>query len=119
MIEVYRLFRISDQPTTLFHGIDGSKKLSTDVWINADIKEVRNPGKKEGPTFTSGFHVCQSKEETIEYLKRFKNPDELVVCRVYVSNLRPKPRSTSNIQLADRMLIKKEDWDSALENING
>lgn len=119
MIEAFRLFRVDRMPTTLFHSVNGTKKLPTDVWLNADIMEVRNPGKKTKYTFKSGFHVCKSKKETIKYLKKFKNPENLVVCKVYVSNLRTKPRSTSNIQLADKMLIKQQDWKEALEEVNG
>ncbi len=114
MIEVYRLFRKAQKPQTLFHGVNGSRTMPTDIWIDAEIREVRNPGTKTGPTYLSGFHVGRTREEVVRYIKRFKQPDELVVCKVYVSNLRPKPRSKSNIYLADSMLILKQEWEQAL-----
>lgn len=111
----YRLFRKGDRPATLFHGLDGSRTLPTDVWIDAEVKLVWNPGKNNnGPGYMSGFHVGFDRDEIVEYTKRFKNPDDLVVCKIYVDKVRPKPRATSNIHLAECMLIKEEDWREAL-----
>jgi hypothetical protein len=100
------------QPCTLFHGYLGTRTLPLGHILVAEEKEVRNPGKKKGPTFRSGWHILLSKEECVEYLKRFKAKDDIVVCRVEVSGMRQKPRS--KVTLAHTMCIRKEDWEAAL-----
>lgn len=113
MVPAWRLLRVRDgQPCTLFHGWQGSRTLPMDYVLTAERKDVRNPGKKKGPTFLSGWHVLMSKEECVEYLKRFKAKDDIVVCRVDVHGLRPKPRS--KVTLAREMRIWEADWEAAL-----
>ena len=114
MIEAWRLFRVGKDfaPQTLFHGVQGSKKIEFDKLYEADIKEVSNPGKTNGLTFTSGFHVLPTKEELLEYKKRFTATD-IRVCKVYVDGFRDKPRSKS--KLSNEMLVLKNDWIEALE----
>lgn len=109
----WRLLRVRDgKPCTLFHGYRGSRTLPTSQILVAEEKEVRNPGKKKGPTFRSGWHVLMSKQECVEYLKRFKAKDDIVVCRVEVSGLRQKPRS--KVTLSRTMCIREPDWEAAL-----
>jgi hypothetical protein len=103
----YRLFR-TPGPKTLFHGVQGSRALPLDVVLEADIKRVWNPGKVVGKGFISGFHILPDKQECIDYLKRFKNADDLVVCRVYVDEFRDKPNS--KVKLASKMFIDADDW---------
>ena len=73
-----------------------------------------NPGKKgKSPGFISGWHVLPTKGECVDYLTRFKNKEDLVVCRVFVSVSRPKPRSV--VTLARYMRIESTDWATALQ----
>lgn len=115
MIEAWRLFRVDkdNKPCTLFHGIKGSRKVEFDKVYEAEIKEVRNPGKGEGPTFTSGFHVLPTKKELIEYRKRFTATD-IRICRVMVDGFRDKPRSKS--KLSNQMVVTEADWKRALRS---
>jgi hypothetical protein len=110
----YRIFEERDgQPCTLFHGIDGTRTLPIGRWVNAIVKPVTNPGKKdEGQLFMSGFHVCRARRDVVQYLTRFKQNRRLVVCRVETGSLRPK--AGSKILLANRMRINKSDWKRAL-----
>lgn len=113
MSPAWRLLRVRNgEPCTLFHGYRGSRTLPLNQILVAEEKDVRNPGKKKGPTFRSGWHVLMSKQECDEYLKRFKAKDDIVVCRVSVSGLREKPRS--KVTLAHLMCILEEDWEAAL-----
>lgn len=113
MVPAWRLLRVRDgKPCTLFHGYRGSRTLPVNRLLKAEEKDVRNPGKKTGPTFLSGWHVLPSKQQCDEYLKRFKAKDDIVVCRVEVSGLRLKPRSM--VTLANTMCIREQDWEAAL-----
>lgn len=112
MIVAYRLFRKAPhkQPEVLFHALNGTKILPLNAWIDAEIKHVYNPGKSTGPGYISGFHVGLDEHEVINYLSRFKEPEKLVVCKVYVNIVRPKPNSKANIYLSERMFISSDDW---------
>lgn len=116
MIEAYRLFRIAGHklPEVLFHPLNGTKILLLNTWLEAEAKQVWNPGKKTGPGYISGFHVCLDKQEVENYVLRFKEPKKLVVCKVLVKGVGPKPNARSNIQLADWMYINSIDWHFAL-----
>jgi len=74
---------------------------------------VRNPGKKTGEPFISGWHVLPTKGECVEYLKRFTAKDDVVVCRVTIAVPRDKPRS--KVKLARYMKIDSLDWATALQ----
>ena len=113
MSPAWRLLRVRDgKPCTLFHGYRGSRTLPVNRILVAEEKQVRNPGKKKGPTYTSGWHVLPSKKACTEYLTRFKAKDDIVVCRVEVFGVRQKPRS--KVDLASGMCIREEDWEAAL-----
>lgn len=111
----YRLLRVRNgKPCTLFHGYHGSRELPQDKWLRAVKRQVWNPGKKgKSPGFTSGWHILPSKEECVDYLKRFTAKDDIVVCRVEVKVLREKPRS--KVTLCDHMKINSIDWATALQ----
>ena len=108
----WRLLRVKNaNPWTLFHGFHGSRQLPYDKELRAVESQVWNPGKKEkGPGFISGWHVILDRDECNEYLKRFTDKTDLVVAKVHVANLRPKPRATSNVHLARYMKIDAFDW---------
>jgi hypothetical protein len=107
----YKIFRNRDLPTTLFHGIDGSKTLPLNKWIQAEKKRVWNPGERvPGKSFMSGLHFYSTKGEAIEYMNtRFKNLEELCVCRVNVRDAKEKPRS-KGCMLAAAIKILGADW---------
>jgi hypothetical protein len=115
MLTAYRLLRVKDgQPHTLFHGLNGSRKLPQDKVLTAEKKHVWNPGKKgKSPGFMSGWHVLPSKHLTEDYIQRFKDHSDLVICRVFVDEFRDKPRSI--VKLARKMMIISEDWTTALQ----
>lgn len=112
--EAYRLLRVKDgKPHTLFHGFHGSRCLPQDKVLRAVERPVRNPGKKDGPTFISGWHVLPTKGECVDYLKRFKDTADIVVCRVLIAIPREKPRS--KVTLTRYMKIDSLDWATALQ----
>jgi len=115
-MEAYRIFeRRNGQPCTLFHGLGGSRTLPIDTWLDAERKQVSNPGKRSrGLTFMSGFHCCRTEAEAYEYACRFKpGKRDLVICRVLVDGVREKPRARAEVLLADRMMVTAKDWADA------
>lgn len=119
MLQAYRLFKICDKtnrPKTLVHGHKGSRTLLLDKILKADKFIGHNPGKKIN-TYLTGWHVGKDYDSIDLFRKKwFKNPDELVVCRVFVDSFRSKPRARKGIFLADKMIIKKKDWNDALNS---
>ncbi len=115
MKEAYRLLRVKDlKPHTLFHGFHGSRQLTQDKVLRATERQVWNPGKKgKSPGFISGWHVLPTKEECVDYLRRFTDTSDIVVCRVWVAVPREKPRS--KVFLARYLKIDSLDWGTALQ----
>jgi hypothetical protein len=53
---------------TLFHGIRGSKILSTGTWIEAVVKPVVDEGPN-AKIYMSGFHLFKTKKAAAVYLR--------------------------------------------------
>jgi len=104
----YKIFDEKDGlPRTLFHGIEGSKTLPLDSWVEAVVKDVSDGGT----VYKSGFHVLPSKEETEEYATKFK--EKKVVAEVDVdeeAGIWPKAHSPSNIMLVKKIRIRSAQW---------
>ena len=115
LTEAYRLLRVKNgRPHTLFHGYHGTRALTQDKLLRAVSRHVWNPGKKgKSPGFTSGWHVLPTKRECVEYLEKFTAKADIVVCRVLVAGVSPKPRS--KVSLAKYMKVDSLDWAIALE----
>jgi hypothetical protein len=106
----YRLFRVEgESPATLFHAWHRSRTLPLDKPLRAPDKQVWNPG----PGFRSGWHVFLTRAQAERLRKRFKRPQELVVCRVLVQEVWPKPRTNVDAYLARTMTITTADWKQA------
>lgn len=100
----YKLVDIRDgEPCTLFHGIDGSRTMPTGQWIKADKKQVRDGSSST--TYLSGLHVLETRQEALDYLKKFKHTDQKGIAKCYCRGLRPKSHSRDNVWLADEMKI--------------
>jgi hypothetical protein len=118
MIKQYwRLLRDKDGlPTTLFHGVCGSRKLPLDQWIDAEIKTVTDGNRKTATEYVSGFHVM-SYDDIIKFKRRFKKLDDLVIAEVDIDTkqgLWEKEHSPANILLAGRMRIRSQCWGKRL-----
>lgn len=109
----YRIFDdLNGTPATLFHGVNGSRKLPLDEWVDATVKPVTDGS---GVTvYQSGFHVITDLKETKKFLlKRFKHIEKRVIARVEVdedAGTWPKSHSPHPVLLVKRMRIKKADW---------
>ena len=94
------------QYKTLFHGVNRSRVLKFNEWLEADIKPVKDGTSKT--TYMSGWHIIPDYKSCLEYLQRFKNFEKkrLVECRA--KNVWPKTHSRSNIFLAQFIYIEGE-----------
>lgn len=110
ILEVRKSEQGHPRPATLFHGVDGSRTLPLDTWIEAEQKQVHDGSG--GTRYQSGFHVFgwAQRQQAVEYLKDFSKERPLVVCRVDARNLRPKSHSPSPVYLASEMRIPSRDW---------
>jgi hypothetical protein len=87
---------------TLFHGIGGTRVLPIGEVIKAEIKDNVMDGK--GTTYTSGIHVIDGFKNALDYLKRFRRTDRVIVmCEA--SGLKHKAKSKPYVFLADEITI--------------
>lgn len=99
----------TDGLRTLFHGNKGSRFLKTNVWLEANIKIVIDGS--DGKRYLSGWHVLKSRQDAVDFLKKFRKRRELltiVPCKV--KNIRVKP-SNKIVFLTQYIKIIKEEKD--------
>jgi hypothetical protein len=101
---------------TLFHGLNGSRVLPTGKWLTATKKMVSD-GK--GTEYLSGFHIMENLNESIRYLKRFKNIQNKAVVLVSVNKVWKKEHSNSNVWLAEKIIIHKVVFQYQKPEIKG
>lgn len=85
---------------TLFHGNNGSRKLETDKWLEAEQKVVHDGSN--GTPYTSGWHVIPTREEAEQYKAQFKSDRKgtLSIVRVWTIDVQKKLHSRSPVYLA-------------------
>lgn len=93
---------------TLFHGVDGSRILKTNEWITAVEKMVGDGTSKT--RYLSGFHILETYEECVEYLKYFRTPKNRVIIPCLAQgNIRPKSHSRHNVFLCKQVKLLEKD----------
>ena len=103
-------FKIMDfekgEVKTLFHGLNGSRTVPRFTWLDANVKENASDGSGQ-KTYKAGWHVIETKDECLEYLKRFKNLHSKVIVKVTTEGDRwRKPGSKARgLWLCERMRI--------------
>ena len=91
---------------TLFHGVNKSRKLPINEWVDAEIKQVKDGSRRKSKLYTSGFHVLPTLEETRVFSNKFTAPRELVIVKCEIGdNYWEKTHSHSNVLLADRIKL--------------
>jgi hypothetical protein len=102
-MRAWRLFEIKDnQPHTLFHGVDGSRRLQVGKWYDADVRLVYDGSNRR--EYLSGFHVFADEHTANRYHQRFTAPRDIRVLEIEVERVRPKP-TNGDVLLAERMRI--------------
>jgi len=108
-MKVYRICeRKNGELLTLFHGINGSRKLPKGEWVTAVIKTVRDGSRKRAKAYQSGFHTLADLEETRKFTKRFTANRDLVIVECEIGGkIWKKEHSPANILLAEKIKINK------------
>lgn len=108
-MKVYRICeRKNNELLTLFHGINGSRKMPLNTWLYAIVKEVTDGTRKTSTTYTSGFHVLPTLEETRKFSKKFTAKRDLVIVECEIGdNYWEKTHSPSNVLLAEKIKLNK------------
>jgi hypothetical protein len=111
----YRIFDDKDgRPHTLFHAVNGTRRLPTDTWIEADVKAVTDGSGLT--SYQSGFHLLKTRKQAVEVLTRtFKLLDKRVIAKVHAIGLWPKTHSRHNVVLSKLMYVKEKDWRRRLK----
>lgn len=107
MIEtVYKIVvRYENNIYTIFHGIEGRKRLPYDKWLRAEHKMVRDgSGGKE---YLSGIHCFKSFDTALTYMGKFRNRDDLDVIECAAIDLKQKP-TNPDVWLADAIYIPSQ-----------
>lgn len=111
----YRMFDEKDDlPHTLFHGVNGSRKLPLDTWVEAAVKTVCDGSKHKSTAYQSGFHVFEHFNDVVSFLSRFRKLDGRVICAVEIdanAGIWDKEHSPSKVKLARRMRIPAGFWE--------
>lgn len=104
----YRICEVKNNKLyTLFHSINGSREFQMNVWVEADVKPVRDASKNKGTEYMSGFHCLADLDETRKFIKFFRKKRDLVLVECEIDGVRRKEHSRSNVLLADRMKLTK------------
>jgi len=99
---------------TLFHGVNKSRVLKFNEWLEADIKPVKDGTSKT--TYMSGWHIMPDYESTIEYLKAFKHTSKKRILKCRAKETWPKEHSRSDVFLAKFIYIEGEAIDEKKSN---
>jgi len=92
--------------STLFHAVDGSKQVKEGVWLNADVKNVRDGSG--GTYYYSGIHVLPSLADALKYMENFDNPLDKTIVLVECKEYRKKEHARGNVYLCDSIKIVEE-----------
>ncbi len=88
---------------TLFHGVEGSRKLEFCKWLPSVTKEVTDGSSTR--FYMSGWHIAPSYEECMKYLEAFKHLEQKRIVRCRAKKVRPKPNARGDIWLAKEIYI--------------
>jgi hypothetical protein len=94
------------QYKTLFHGVNKSRVLKFNEWLEADMKMVKDGTSKT--SYMSGWHILPDYKSTVEYLQRFKNFEKKRLVQCKARNVWPKAHSRANVFLAQFIYIEGE-----------
>jgi len=90
-------------PKTLFHGVDGTRRVGIGKWSRACNKLVTDGGG--GTEYLSGWHVLPTLDGAVGYLDNFsprrRETLEIWLCETPRKGIRGKEHSRSEVWLVD------------------
>jgi len=112
-MEAYKIFDVKDDmPHTLFHGVNGSRRLQLDQRMFAENKKVRDGSGKRW--YKSGFHAYVHLKDAAQWARGAKNLDNRVAVKVSVTKCRYKPNAVRPTLLAATMCVYSKDWKNRI-----
>ena len=113
MKKYYKIFDIGKNgPKTLFHGINGTRELKLNKWLNAKLSMVND----NATSYRSGFHLLKTIKETKAYFDKFKNKKNRCIVEVFVDERSGiwKKKTSKSVYLAKRIKITSKQWNNKL-----
>jgi len=109
MIDYYKIVDLTKDKKsirTLFHGVNGSRIIPFDTWVQAERKWGGEGGRK----YWTGFHIFKKLEIAEKYFKRFTDKSKSrIIVKCLANGLRPKESSRGNVFLADEIKIPHQN----------
>jgi len=107
MEEVYKIIENKKgNYYTLFHGVDGSRLLPINTWLNANKRLVKDGS--DGLIYESGFHCFLDLNIAHNYIRHFRKNKNRTIIKCIANNIRQKP-TNPNVYLADAIFIPSGD----------
>jgi hypothetical protein len=104
MIAYKIMIRDRGNVKTLFHGVNGSKTIPMNEWVEADVKQGRDGSGDR--YYLTGWHTLESKQEALDYLKRFKAEKDYCIVKCTIKDIWKKEHSPSNVYLSRYIKIE-------------
>lgn len=106
MQDYYKIVEIDKKGNikTLFHGVNRSRILSLNTWLDADMKFVKDGTSKT--EYLSGWHILKSPQECRDYLEFFKHKNNKRIVKCKAKNIWPKSHSRKPVFLAEKIFIE-------------
>lgn len=106
MVEGYKIVEIKDGTIrTLFHGTQGSRKLETGKWLEADVRTGYDGSRDRATAYRTGWHLMPSIGALKKLSQRFKNRTNRYVVRCQAKDVWEKEHSPYDILLARWLYI--------------
>jgi len=105
----YRICEVKNgELYTLFHAVDGSRKLPMRQWLYAKTEPVRDGSRERATRYISGFHSIPDYTDCLKFLSRFRAERMLAVVKCRIGGgIWKKKHSPANILLSKKMKLLK------------
>jgi len=111
-MRAYKVFvSYSGVPKFLYHGLRGSRIVTLDKWLEAEVKWA-NEGSN--PYYYTAFHVYMKLGVLKKWVRSVKKFEDRFVTIVSIERTRDKPTAGSAV-LAELMRLDQMDWENRIE----
>lgn len=105
----YKVFNIKQgHPYFLYHGLNGSRRVTIGNWIKAERKLVKDGSASI--KYWSGFHLFASIRDVQNWLKLVTHIDSRCVVQVDIKDIKPKTCNRNGVILAQQIRIRNTEW---------
>ncbi len=99
----WRLFEVkNNEYYTLFHSVNGSRKIPINQWIKAKQNIVQDGSGQKKKRYRAGFHVFDSPDIIKSFIKKFTMSRELHAVEIEIKGtIRKKPTNNSILLVSE------------------